>query len=70
MGGYEGCAEGIEDGCAAFLLVELVGTDIGELVVGEGDVESRDKEVQSLSGGLLANGAKRGHLCLAVEGEP
>ena len=46
------------------------GTDVGELVVGEGEVENRDEEEEGLAPGLLVDGAEGLHLCLVVEGEP
>ena len=67
--GYEGGAEGVEDAGAVLLPVEVGWLDVGELVVGEGDVEGCDEEVERLSGCVLVERTK-GRIGVGVDGEP
>ena len=66
--GHHGGGERVEDGGAGLFAVKVIGPDVGELVVWEGDVEGRDEEVEGLAGVVLGHGPEGGHLCLGVEG--
>lgn len=67
MGGDEGVAECVEHARARLFLVEVGGSDVGELVVGECDVECSDEQVERLSGRLTVDGPEGCHFRPQVE---
>lgn len=67
MRGYEGGAESVENASTALFSVEIDGSDVGELVIWESDVESGDEEVEGLSGAVFFHWTEGGHVGLSVK---